>query len=661
MFARLTDRSFAFLLSVAIVLAASCSEPASSESTSNNLLEEIARIDAATDANIGVSAIHLESGRSFELNGDDRFPMASTYKVGIAIKVLHMVEKGELSLDQQVEIPLWLVRIPFYNHLGASSANGATVPLITLLEQMIIGSDNTATDVLFDLIGGPEAVTAHLREIGNTGTSIDRTVVDLLADYLDVNELPDAEEWTADLQNELFPLARFLHPDQDENIARYVAIEKDKTTPLAMTDLLAGIWQGRYVNEEHSKLLQEIMQRTETGPDRIKGHLPAGTMVAHKTGTIGGVLNDVGIITLPGDAGHVALSVYVSGPRIDYEGSAKSIAHISRTIYDYFLYSGSDAAQQRLLQEIDRVAAAGGPGTTGLAAIHVESGEELTVNPDDIFLMASTFKVPIAIATLNMVEGGELSLDQLVTMEKYHYMVPDYQPMAHLTRHGGGQVSLQVLIDLMLIKSDNTATDAVLRTIGGPEVVTNYLRSIGVDDLTLNNSVTTLATKHYDLPYPANETDFSADWLEAEMRRLAAEASGAKEKPPVSNYQRYLRSEEDSGTTVAMSELLVRLRQGELLDEEHTALMFSIMRRCETGLNRIRGLLPSGVDVADKTGTIGGTVNNTAVITLPGDMGHLALTVYTKSYGDDNVPVEKIIAETSRSVYDYFLFSGAIQ
>jgi beta-lactamase class A len=81
------------------------------------------------------------------------------------------------------------------------------------------------------------------------------------------------------------------------------------------------------------------MRRCETGAARIKGILPPGTEVRHKTGTIGGTTNDVGIITLPGEAGHVALAVFVKSSRRPSTDVEPVIAQIARAVYDYFLFA----------------------------------------------------------------------------------------------------------------------------------------------------------------------------------------------------------------------------------------------------------------------------------------------------------------------------------
>jgi beta-lactamase class A len=80
------------------------------------------------------------------------------------------------------------------------------------------------------------------------------------------------------------------------------------------------------------------MRRCQTGDARIKGMLPPETVVAHKTGSIGGTVNDVGIVTLPGNAGHVVLALFVKQGS-QTESSEKVIAQLSRTIYDYFLFA----------------------------------------------------------------------------------------------------------------------------------------------------------------------------------------------------------------------------------------------------------------------------------------------------------------------------------
>jgi beta-lactamase class A len=81
------------------------------------------------------------------------------------------------------------------------------------------------------------------------------------------------------------------------------------------------------------------MRRCQTGEARLKGILPANTEVAHKTGTIGGTTNDVGIITLPDNAGHVAISVFVKSSEKEIPAREQVIAEIARSAHDFFLFN----------------------------------------------------------------------------------------------------------------------------------------------------------------------------------------------------------------------------------------------------------------------------------------------------------------------------------
>ena len=103
-----------------------------------------------------------------------------------------------------------------------------------------------------------------------------------------------------------------------------------------MTRLLVRIWKKDLFGAKNAEVLLGMLERCQTGKARLKGLLPAGTPVAHKTGTLGGIADDVGVITLPGDAGHVAISVFTKASSKPGEVSEKAVAEVARTVYDYF-------------------------------------------------------------------------------------------------------------------------------------------------------------------------------------------------------------------------------------------------------------------------------------------------------------------------------------
>ena len=105
-----------------------------------------------------------------------------------------------------------------------------------------------------------------------------------------------------------------------------------------MAALLDRIYQKKLHKPETADLLLDILYRCRTGDARIKGMLPPGTEVAHKTGSIGGTVNDVGIVNLPDGGGHVVLALFVK-QGTKPEDRERAIAQISRAVYDYFLFA----------------------------------------------------------------------------------------------------------------------------------------------------------------------------------------------------------------------------------------------------------------------------------------------------------------------------------
>jgi beta-lactamase class A len=130
--------------------------------------------------------------------------------------------------------------------------------------------------------------------------------------------------------------------DWQEFYAALLSDPRDQGTPDAMVTLLKGLWQDTYLDSVHGETLREMMARCLTGGARLSGRMPAQQLpLAHKTGTLGGTVNDVGVITLPEGGGFVVLAVYTRGAStLDAEAGERTIAEIGRSVYDYFLFTG---------------------------------------------------------------------------------------------------------------------------------------------------------------------------------------------------------------------------------------------------------------------------------------------------------------------------------
>ena len=321
--------------------------PASGQSTDvigndpglRHLAAEVERLAKNARGTVGVAAYHLETGRGITLNGDVRFPMASTYKVPIAVQILSMVDDGALSLRDMIELTeddIYLTASAISDLLDDP---GVQLSIHNLLELMLQISDNIATDILFREAGGAKAVTGKMAEHGVDGIRVDRTTWALIANWLG---RADVTVEGGIHPNDFRTLLEAERTDEDlaANNAAFNADPRDTATPAAMASLLQRIWEGDILSEESSRLLIDIMYRCQTGEARLKGSLPPGTAVAHKTGTIGETTNDVGIIDLPGDAGHVVTVVYIKESKLESNAAMEPvIAQIARAVHDYFVFS----------------------------------------------------------------------------------------------------------------------------------------------------------------------------------------------------------------------------------------------------------------------------------------------------------------------------------
>ena len=255
-------------------------------------------IAAREDGLVGASIVHVESGRGASLNGGQRFPMASVYKLPIALALLDAADRGQVDLTEEILITE-ADQVPGVSRLW----KGADVKLTfgRLLEHMVGDSNNTASDLILRRLGGPRAVTSYLERVGLGTIRVDRSHRERVADTPPPAGAPD---------------------------------ERDTTTPNAMARLLVELARGKLLAGPSRERLLRIMAGSRVFPDRLPGLLPAGTPVAHKTGTWPGkAVNDVGIVTLP-DGGHLAIAVFVAGSKRTPSEQARTIAEIARAAYE---------------------------------------------------------------------------------------------------------------------------------------------------------------------------------------------------------------------------------------------------------------------------------------------------------------------------------------
>jgi beta-lactamase class A len=270
------------------------------------------------------------------MNGDEKFPLASVCKLPIAMHMLALVDEGKLALDQQIEVlprDVW----SSVSDLTPRWPAQRRFPLNEMIELMVARSDNTAVETLFRIGGEGPAMAARFREWKIDGVRVDRGERQCGLDRTGVANPPPPDQWTDALITAL--IAKTTPEMQFRATQRYLADPRDTGTPNGTVQLLARAFRGEILSKPSTARLVEILKSTKTFSTRIKGLLPTGTVVAHKTGSTGTVkgltaaTNDSGVIFMP-DGGQLAVSVYVKASTRNDAARDRVIARIAEAAFE---------------------------------------------------------------------------------------------------------------------------------------------------------------------------------------------------------------------------------------------------------------------------------------------------------------------------------------
>lgn len=299
----------------------------------------------------------------------------------------------------------------------------------------------------------------------------------------------------------------------------------------------------------------------------------------------------------------------------------------------------------------------------GITAIYIEKNKIVEHNSNKRFFMASTIKLPIALAFLHRVDEKKDSLSRVIKLDS-NYSVPGSGTLYHLFEKKRLNMSLQEILKYMLRDSDNSASDTILHAVNGPEYVTKRMYALGFEHILINRSILEmfLDTNHVDHSFlkerrPVFSWQKTFNSIPLEEKKLA--------------WQRFENDIRDTTTSDDMAKLLVKIFKKQALSESSTNLLINIMEKCRTGRSRIRGLLPANVKVAHKTGTwaineekylkypgskkLFRFASDVGIITLPHNKGHIAIAVYVKSQAANDYARSRAIALASRAIYDHFM------
>lgn len=283
----------------------------------DTLKADINSIIADKQATVGISMIGQDSEESISIDGDKHLPMQSVYKYHLSIAVLNLVDQGQFSLDDKITITPDDLDNGLWSPIRKLYPNGAELTLAEVIQHTVAGSDNVGCDMLFEMIGGPKVAHQYFHSIGLTDIAI--------------------------LHEE-----KLLQSDWSLQYLNW-------TTANAASQALKMFFENKnnLLSAESHKFLWDTMKSTWTGKKILKGKLPKGTVVAHKTGFSGtnkaglvAAQNDIGIIFLP-NGDYFYLSVLVSDSKESNKTNRAMIADIAKVTWDYFEAQQSEQTQSQ--------------------------------------------------------------------------------------------------------------------------------------------------------------------------------------------------------------------------------------------------------------------------------------------------------------------------
>lgn len=275
--------------------------------TIDTLKQNIEQIINSKNALVGVVIKGINNQDTLSINGEKHFPMQSVFKFPIALSMLAEIDKGNFSFDQKIEIKKSELLPGLWSPIREKYPEGTKLTIAEILEYTITLSDNVGCDVLLKLLGGPQSVENYFAK--NNFNEIS----------MKINEETMQNNWDLQFQN-------WTTPKEANNILQAFYFNKEKR-----------------LSKKSHEFVWEMMKATRTGKNRLKGQLPEGTIVAHKTGWSGAhkttgitaAVNNIGIVFMQ-NGEYFFISIFITESKENLETNEKIISEIAKTAWDYF-------------------------------------------------------------------------------------------------------------------------------------------------------------------------------------------------------------------------------------------------------------------------------------------------------------------------------------
>lgn len=265
------------------------------------LQTRLAELVAAYGEEVGVAVTDVETGWTAGVDMDRPYPQQSVSKLWVAIAVMKAADEGRLDPEATVTLTDSDRSVFFQPVSYKIGSAGYSTPISDLLRRALVESDNAANDRLMRELGGPDGVADTLKDMGLTGVKVGAYERDLQSRTAGLVWQPDyGIGWNFQAARQALPM-----DVRQAAMDAYLADPLDGASPAGITGALAALSRGELLSQASTQRLVGLMAQARTGPRRLKGGLPAGWSIAHKTGTgqdfrgaaVG--INDVGLLTAP--------------------------------------------------------------------------------------------------------------------------------------------------------------------------------------------------------------------------------------------------------------------------------------------------------------------------------------------------------------------------
>lgn len=282
-----------------------------------------------------------------------------------------------------------------------------------------------------------------------------------------------------------------------------------------------------------------------------------------------------------------------------------------------FLFSLQTFAQNRveLRKELHQIISTKN-ARIGISIKVIEEKDTLNINGNLNAPLMSIFKFHIALATLNLVDKGKLSLTQKIFIKKEDLHEDTWSPIRDEYPEANMYLTLDQLLRYTVSHSDNNGCDILLELIGGAQTVQKFINKEGIKDFTIK----------------VNEQEMTS-WENLYI---------------------------NTTTPIATTALLEKFYNGKILKINTTIYLYQLMVACSRGITWMKAGLPEGTELAHRTGMSGTNDNNlrvamndVGIVKLP-DGKHLIISIYLKDITETKEDTEKIIADITKAAWNYY-------